>query len=181
MARLLVIDDEPVILHAFTRAFADGDVELLTAGTAGEGEQLVAEHHPDVVVLDLRLPDKSGLECFKRIREIDPRTPVIFITGHGTVATAIEATKLGAYDYLFKPLELDELRELIGRALHLSHMIRVQPTLPGAADHGQSAEAMVGRFGNPVDDVSFCYCHSSLHKLFMLQLLPVKSNIFFKY
>lgn len=145
MPRLLIIDDEPVILHAFRRAFDEVDIELLTAETAAEGERLVEEERPDVVVLDLRLPDKSGLDCFQRIREIDSRTPVIFITGHGTVETAIEATKLGAYDYLFKPLELDELKNLVAKAFHLSHMIRVQPTIPGTDQPSDSADRMIGR------------------------------------
>jgi len=145
MSRLLVIDDETAILHAFRRAFHDDDVELLTAETAAEGERLFQEEKPDVVVLDLRLPDKSGLDCFKELNQIDARTPVIFITGHGTVETAIEATKLGAYDYLFKPIELDELKTLVARAFHLSRMIRVQPTLPGAKPSADSADSIIGR------------------------------------
>jgi DNA-binding NtrC family response regulator len=145
MFRLLVIDDEPAILHAFHRAFSGDEVELLTAETATEGERIVEEDRPDVVVLDLRLPDKSGLDCFKRINEIDPRTPVIFITGHGTVETAIEATKLGAYDYLFKPLELDELKQLLAKAFRLSRMIRVHPALPGVEPRDDSSESMIGR------------------------------------
>ncbi len=144
MPRLLVIDDEPVILLAFERAFADEDVELLTAETAARGEELFREYQPDAVVLDLRLPDKSGIECFKTLHETDSRIPVIFITGHGTVETAIEATKLGAYDYLFKPLELDELKSLVKKAFHLSHMIRVHPAVPGP-DGETEAEAIVGR------------------------------------
>jgi two-component system nitrogen regulation response regulator GlnG len=98
---------------------------------------------PDVVVMDLSLPDISGLECFKRLRTMDPRVPVIFITGHGTVETAIEATKLGAYDYLFKPLELDEIRSVLDKAFNLSRMIRVQPLLAGEED--TVADAIVGR------------------------------------
>ena len=130
MQKLLVIDDESAILHAFERAFANEEINLLTAQTATEGEAIFATERPDVVVLDLRLPDKSGLECFEQLHSLDPRTPVIFITGHGTVETAIQATKLGAYDYLFKPLELDQLREVLDKAFQLSRMIRVQPVVP---------------------------------------------------
>ena len=104
MNRLLVIDDEVSILRAFERAFADEHTVVTTAKSGSEGEELFLTSKPDVVVLDLSLPDVSGIECFKRLRAIDARIPVIFITGHGTVETAIEATKLGAYDYLFKPL-----------------------------------------------------------------------------
>jgi two-component system nitrogen regulation response regulator GlnG len=143
MQRLLVIDDEIAILKAFERAFASDALEVTTAINAAEGELVFEQTKPDVVVLDLSLPDKSGLECFKRLRELDSRVPVIFITGHGTVRSAIEATKLGAYDYLFKPLELDEIRTLLDKAFRLSRMIRVQPVL--ADEEDTVADAIVGR------------------------------------
>lgn len=146
MARLLVIDDEPSILHAFRRAFHDPRLELLTAETAAAGEHIVREDHPDVVVLDLNLPDCSGLQCFERIKEIDRRIPVIFITGHGTVESAIEATKHGAYDYLFKPLELSELKTIVEKALRLSEMTKTAPELnPAIGSDLAGKQAMVGR------------------------------------
>ena len=83
MATILVIDDETSILHAFRRAFADPEDTLQTASDGSEGLELVARCRPDVVVLDLNLPDMSGLDVFHRIRAIDARIPVIFITGHG--------------------------------------------------------------------------------------------------
>jgi two-component system nitrogen regulation response regulator GlnG len=144
MQRLLVIDDEPSIRHAFERAFANENTEVFSAASAADGETLFREKNPDVVVVDLRLPDASGLECFQRLREIDARVPVIFITGHGTVESAIEATKLGAYDYLFKPLELDEVRTLIQKAFNLSRMVRVQPAVADG-DNLEDPDAIVGR------------------------------------
>src|SRR4051812_45535192 len=112
MPTLLVIDDDTSILHAFRKAFRDPPLTVLTASTAAEGLDLVAREAPDVVILDLSLPDQPGLETLRRIQHIDARIPVIFITGHGTTDTAIEAMKLGAFDYLLKPLELPALREL---------------------------------------------------------------------
>ncbi len=143
MQSLLVIDDEVSILRAFERAFANESTTVLTAKTGLEGEKIFYDLKPDVVVIDLSLPDISGLECFKRLRVIDPRVPFIFITGHGTVETAIEATKLGAYDYLFKPLELEEIRLLLEKAFSLSRMVRVQPIL--ADEEDTVADAIVGR------------------------------------
>lgn len=143
MQSLLVIDDEVSILRAFERAFTSDTTRVLTAKTGGEGEDLFRSAEPDVVIIDLSLPDTTGLECFKRLRLVDPRVPFIFITGHGTVETAIEATKLGAYDYLFKPLELDEIRSVLDKAFNLSRMVRVQPLLAGEED--TVADAIVGR------------------------------------
>ena len=144
MPTLLVIDDEPPILHAFRRAFNQPDVTLLTAGTAAEGLELVKTNEPDVIVLDINLPDLNGLEVYRRIREHDARFPVIFITGHGTTETAIEAMKLGAFEYLLKPLELETLEEVIGRAFEISRLSRVPARIENEpAEEG--ADLLVGR------------------------------------
>lgn len=144
MASLLVIDDEASILHAFRRAFGRPDIELLTASSGLEGLEAVAEHQPDVVVLDINLPDMPGLEVFRRIRSQDARIPVIFITGHGTTDTAIEAMKLGAFDYLLKPLELAPLETLIARAFEISRLMRVpaRTEIEGPSD---GADIIIGR------------------------------------
>ncbi len=122
MPVLLVIDDEPSILHAFRRVFRDPGLTLLTASSGGEGLELAARAAPDVVILDLRLPDQSGLDVFRQLRERGVRAPVIFITGHGSSETALEAMELGAYGYLPKPLEVAQIRELVHRALAESRL-----------------------------------------------------------
>lgn len=145
MPVLLVIDDEPAILHAFRKVFVDTQVELLTSGSGKSGVQLVVEQRPDVVILDLELPDMAGMEVFRRIRDFDPKIPTIFITGHGTTETAIEATKLGAYDYLFKPLELDEIREVVSRAAEISRMARCAPVVDAGEPADCESDVLVGR------------------------------------
>ena len=144
MPTLLVIDDEPSIQHAFRRAFRAPDITLLTASTAAEGLRHVAEFQPDVVVLDLNLPDLSGLEAYKQLHQLDARIPVVFITGQGTTETAIEAMKLGAYDYLLKPLELDQLRDLVNRAFEISRLMRVPALVGQGVPPHESADALVG-------------------------------------
>jgi two-component system nitrogen regulation response regulator GlnG len=145
MPTLLVIDDEPSILHAFRRAFRDPARTVLTASTAAEGIDLVRQDRPDVVVLDVHLPDGSGLDAFGRIQEFDARTPVIFITGHGTTDMAIEAMKRGAYDYLLKPLELPELRAVVDRAFAVSRLMHVPAVVPGELPPAGPADVLVGR------------------------------------
>src|ERR1022692_2829010 len=120
MPTLLIVDDEPSILHAFRRAFGDDSLEVLTAETAAEGLALARERVPDVIVLDIHLPALNGLEMLGRRRVLDARSPVIFISGRGEAGDAIEAMKLGAYDYLLKPLELSQVRQIVGRALAIS-------------------------------------------------------------
>jgi two-component system nitrogen regulation response regulator GlnG len=145
MPTLLVIDDEPSILHFFRRAFQEPETTLITASSAAEGLEKVTSGHPDVVILDINLPDASGLETFQRIHRIDPRILVIFITGHGTTATAIEAMRLGAYEYLLKPLELDHLSDLIERAFEISRLMHVPAVIPESGEAREDSDALLGR------------------------------------
>jgi two-component system, NtrC family, nitrogen regulation response regulator GlnG len=142
---LLVVDDEPSILHFFRRAFSDPDVELVTASSAAEGLEKVQNAKPDLIVLDVDLAGESGLDLFRRIQKVDPRTPVIFITGHGTTATAIEAMQLGAYEYLLKPLELDQLLDLADRAFEISRLMKTPTVISEGPDVAESSDALVGR------------------------------------
>jgi two-component system nitrogen regulation response regulator GlnG len=145
VATLLVVDDEPSILHFFRRAFRDADVNLVTASSAEEGLDQVRTAEPDAIVLDVDLAGQSGLDLFRRIQERDPRIPVIFITGHGTTATAIEAMQLGAYEYLLKPLELDHLLDLLDRAFEISRLMKVPPVIAKGSEITDAPDALVGR------------------------------------
>lgn len=145
MPTLLVIDDEPSILHFFRRAFAGPEIQLQTAASAKEGLDKVVQLQPDVVVLDVNLAGDSGLDVFRELKLIDSRIPVIFITGHGTTATAIEAMQLGAYEYLLKPLELDPLTALVNRALEISRLMKVPAIISAEEQIDESSDALVGR------------------------------------
>src|SRR4051794_2464413 len=106
MPRLLLVDDEKSVRYSVKRGFEADGVEVLTAETLKEGLALARSKSPEVIVLDLQLPDGSGLDLFRELKKDVPRRPVVFITAHGTTDTAIEAMKEGAFDYLLKPLEL---------------------------------------------------------------------------
>jgi two-component system nitrogen regulation response regulator GlnG len=141
MPTLLVIDDEASVCYSFRRVFAEDGVTVLTAGTGAEGVELVRSRDPDVVVLDLQLPDGSGLDFFRRIQALDPRRPVIFITAHGTTETAIEAMKGGAFDYLVKPVDLERMSQLLARAFEAARLMNVPAVLP----EDDRADRIVGR------------------------------------
>src|SRR5271154_2984625 len=111
MPQLLLIDDDAALIPEQVRqAFPSPRFRVVVAGTGAEGIECVDARPPDVILLDLRLPDQSGLEVYKRIRQIDARIPVIFVTLAKTADAAIEAMKQGAYEYLFKPLDPHQLR-----------------------------------------------------------------------
>jgi two-component system nitrogen regulation response regulator GlnG len=141
MPRLLVIDDEASVCYSFRRVFGTGEVEVLSAGTAAAGLELLHARHPDAIVLDLQLPDRNGLELFQEISQLDPKLPVIFITAHGTTDTAIEAMKRGAFDYLVKPVDFEKISQVIGRALEAARLMRVPAILPAETD----GDRIIGR------------------------------------
>ncbi len=125
MARLLVIDDEPNLLYSLQKSLQSDELDVLTAPTAQQGIDLVATGKPDTVILDVRLPDMPGLEAFDAIRALDPRLPVIMVTAFTTTETAIEAMKRGAFEYLLKPVDFHQLRELVAKAIELSRLRHV--------------------------------------------------------
>ncbi|MES2793918.1 MAG: sigma-54 dependent transcriptional regulator [Planctomycetota bacterium] len=145
MPVLLIVDDEPSILHFFRRAFDAPSMTVVTAASAAEGIALASQIHPDVIILDINLGDDSGLNAFRRIREQDPKALVIFVTGHGTTATAIEAMRLGAFDYLLKPLEIDHVTELVHRACEISRLMRVPAVIAPSPDAGDASDILIGK------------------------------------
>jgi len=130
VAKLLVIDDEPGVRYSLGRVFAAGEVEVVSTGTAREGMEALDQVRPDVILLDLQLPDRNGLDVFDEIQRRDPRRPVIFITAHGTTNTAIEAMKRGAFDYLVKPVDVERVLTVVGRAIEASRLMNVPAVLP---------------------------------------------------
>src|SRR5512133_4301469 len=118
MDKLLLIDDEPDVQYSFRRTFNPAEVELTTASSGEEGLQIIPKIKPDLILMDVRMGGISGLETLRRLREMDAKVPVIMMTAYGTTQTAIEAMKLGAYDYLLKPFDLPKLRQTIAGALN---------------------------------------------------------------
>ena len=118
--RILVIDDEERMCWALERALSYEDYQVVTATRGLQGIELAKETEPSLVILDLKMPDIDGIEVLKEIKNINPSIPVIIITAHGTIDTAIEAMKIGAMDYITKPFKLEELKVHVKQALHLS-------------------------------------------------------------
>ncbi|HHW44598.1 response regulator [Desulfofundulus thermobenzoicus] len=120
--RILIIDDEEHLCWALERALQQEGYHVHTATSGVKGLELIREKQPNLVILDLKMPEMDGLEVLKKAREIQPRMPVIMLTAHGTIETAIEAMKMGAADYLTKPFDLDELKLVIKQNLRVSQL-----------------------------------------------------------
>lgn len=144
MESLLVIDDEPGICKTIQSILNSEHLRVLTADTADEGLRLLRDETPFVVLLDIRLGKLSGLDLFQQIHEIDPRTLVIFITGHGTADTAIEAMKVGAFDYLVKPLDFDQLQQVVDQALRIGRLMHTAAAIDSSSTSDESSDRLVG-------------------------------------
>jgi two-component system nitrogen regulation response regulator GlnG len=138
---LLVVDDEESVRYSFHRVFHGDDVQVLTACTAAEGLAAFEKHAPDVFVLDLQLPDCSGLDLYRDLHARAPKCPVIFVTAHGTTETAIEAMKGGAFDYLVKPVDLERLSQVLERAFEAVRLMSIPAVLP----QEDTGDRIVGR------------------------------------
>jgi two-component system nitrogen regulation response regulator GlnG len=133
MSKLLLIDDEEDVRYSFQRIFNSPEIELATASSGEEGLKVIPKFKPDLVLMDVRMGGMNGLETLRRIRAANPKLLVILMTAYGTTQTAIEAMKLGAYDYLLKPFDVPKLKEIIANAFKaardMKQVVSYQPLL----------------------------------------------------
>ena len=116
-ATVLIIDDEAGILGTVADVLRDEGYSTLSADSGVLGLEIYREKRPEVVLLDIWLPDRDGLELLQELREIDPRAAVVMISGHGTVSTAVKAIRMGAHDYLEKPLSYSQVLDAVDEAV----------------------------------------------------------------
>jgi two-component system nitrogen regulation response regulator NtrX len=142
MARILVVDDEEGIRRVLHQLFEYEDHEVRSAGGGAEAIAIHQEFHPDVTFLDVKMARMDGLEALTKIRENDPSAVVIMISGHGTIDTAVEATRRGAFDFLEKPLDTDRLLVVLRNALQTQGLVQENARLRGEIE---SRHQIVGR------------------------------------
>ncbi|HAB01596.1 MAG TPA: fused response regulator/phosphatase [Pseudomonas sp.] len=124
-ATLLIIDDDDVVRASLAAYLEDSGFSVLQAGNGQQGLQVFEQQQPDLVICDLRMPQMGGLELIRQISEREPQLPVIVVSGAGVMSDAVEALRLGAADYLIKPLEdLAVLEHSVRRALDRSHLVQ---------------------------------------------------------
>jgi two-component system nitrogen regulation response regulator NtrX len=142
MARILVVDDEEGIRRVLHQLFEYEDHEVRSAGGGAEAIAIHQEFHPDVTFLDVKMARMDGLEALTKIRENDPSAVVVMISGHGTIDTAVEATRRGAFDFLEKPLDTDRLLVVLRNALKTQGLVQENARLRGEIE---SRHQIVGR------------------------------------
>jgi two-component system nitrogen regulation response regulator NtrX len=119
---VLIVDDEPNILHSLGALLSDEGFEVLTASNGFEALKTIDSDSPDLVLLDIWMPGLDGIDTLQEIKKNNPYIQVVIITGHGTIETAVKATKLGAYDLIEKPLSIDKVIVTINNALNFRRL-----------------------------------------------------------
>jgi len=119
---VLIVDDEPSIIQSLRGILADEGFEVMTADGGSKALDILKETIPDIILLDIWMPGIDGIETLERIRELYPSVQVIMISGHGTIETAVKATKLGAYDFIEKPLSLEKILLSVNNALKYNRL-----------------------------------------------------------
>src|SRR5262245_61921849 len=145
MPGLLVIDDDRSVVPLIRSACKHVKIDVHAAESAEDGLKLLKSKQPDVLLLDVMLPGTTGLELFEDVRKIDERVPVIFMTAGSESDTAIEAMKLGALDYLMKPLDVDRIKTLVEQALEIRRLMETPVELPELNRDPGGDSAMIGR------------------------------------
>ncbi|MBA2626947.1 MAG: sigma-54-dependent Fis family transcriptional regulator [Gemmatimonadales bacterium] len=133
--RVLVVDDEPGIRQALKQVLEYEGMEVRAAASGGEAITLYPDFRPELVFLDVKMAGLDGLETLTRLRDLDPRAQIVMISGHGTIATAVEATQRGAFDFLEKPLDTDRLLLTVRNALAHAELVGENARLREAADN----------------------------------------------
>jgi DNA-binding NtrC family response regulator len=144
MDTILVIDDDDQLRKSFCKLLKEEKYAVISAASGEAGIEIVKQNLLDLVILDMRLPGINGMETFKRIKKIDSKLPVIIITAYGTTQIAIEATKMGAYDYVLKPFDVPEMLNLIEQAIEAGYFMK-SPVKVDAAPDKQSGDAIIGQ------------------------------------
>ena len=121
-ARLLIVDDERLIRWSLEQTLAKGGHEVSSVETGEAALAAIREDPPDLILLDLKLPDRDGLQVLRQVKELSPHVQVLIMTAYADVGTAVEAMKLGAYDYLPKPIDFENLTVTVRNALEASQL-----------------------------------------------------------
>ncbi len=151
MGNILIVDDDAQLRQSFEKLLTAEGHAVKTASSGEAALTMVRAGVPDLLIMDVRLPGMDGLEAFRIMHEIEPKLPVIIMTAYGTTETAIEATKLGAFEYVLKPFEIPDILALIAQALEAGRFMRSRVELDVAPDKA-SVDAIIGK-SKPMQEV----------------------------
>ena len=141
---VLIIDDEKDVHYSFRRLLEKEPLDIQSAESGDEGIRMARKAHPDLIVMDIRMGQQSGLDTLKELRQMNPKQVVVMMTAYGTSQTAIEAMKRGAYDYVLKPFDIPQLKDLLFEALAAARAMKQIVAFPTKLNAEESGQTIVG-------------------------------------
>jgi len=145
MERILIVDDDLTLCHFITKALSQKGYQVIPCHSGREALDVVRGQETDLILLDNKLPDRNGLEILKEIKRDHPKVSVIIMTAFGTTGTAIEAMRLGAFDYILKPFELDEISELVAKGLEAHKLMKRAVAIPAISEYKEDSDQIIGK------------------------------------
>jgi two-component system response regulator AtoC len=145
MKPILIVDDDQSLCHFLVKALSQRGYAVIVRHSGGEALEVVRREETDLILLDNRLPDRDGLEVLQEIKGGHQKVSVIVMTAFGTTGTAIEAMRLGAFDYILKPFELDEIYDLVERGLEAHKLMNRAVVVPSLAEYEGDSDRIIGR------------------------------------
>jgi two-component system response regulator AtoC len=145
LEKILIVDDDRSLCHFLTKALSKKEYQVISCHSAGDAMKAVTGMETDLILLDNKLPDRNGIEILKEIKRELPKVPIIIMTAFGTTETAIEAMRLGAFDYILKPFELDEIYELVAKGLEAHKLMNRAVAIPAISEYRDDSDQIIGR------------------------------------
>ncbi len=145
VAKILLVDDDKYIRSSLRRIFEDSDFEVFEAESGSHAVNLIEENDYDLILMDVKMPDMSGIDTLKLIKDIRPKQFVIIMTGYGTTQTAIEAMKYGAFDYILKPFDDLQIWSCVEKALKLNKQIKTSVVYSEDKSEAETGDRIIGQ------------------------------------
>ncbi len=145
MERILIVDDDITLGHFLTKALSQMGYQVILCHNGREALDVVHKQEIDLILLDNKLPDRNGLEILKEVKRDHPKVSVIIMTAFGTTETAIEAMKVGAFDYILKPFELDEISEFVAKGLEAHRLMKRAVAIPALSEFKEDSDQLIGK------------------------------------
>ena len=152
MERILIVDDDLSLCHFLKKTLSQKGYEIITCHTGRDAGESVNEQEPNLVLLDNKLPDRAGLDILKELKENKPKMPVVIMTAFGTTDTAIEAMRRGAFDYILKPFELEEISELVAKGLEANKLMKRAVAIPALSEYMEDSDQIIGK-SKPMQEI----------------------------
>ena len=145
MGRILIVDDDLSLCHFLKKTLSQKGYEIITCHSGRDAIGIVNEQEPNLVLLDNKLPDWTGLDILKEMKQSHPKMPMVIMTAFGTTDTAIEAMRLGAFDYILKPFELEEIFELVAKGLEANKLMKRTVAIPALSEYMEDSDQIIGK------------------------------------